>query len=75
VALEPGFIPKGWKRGDRVRLINGDFKYGPEMAIEHAEIRSFDAPFDMEMIAGIRAHVSESARVKAWLNWWNADGA
>ena len=73
MALEPGFVPEGWKRGDAIRIINGDFKYGQMAALMRVEI-SLGADCDVGSLIGmVQFHESELHRAKAWINWWNGD--
>lgn len=70
-ALEPGFIPEGWARGDAVRIINGDFRCGDMAAVMRTAISWGDYSDLSSLIGMVQFHESELHRVKAWLNWWN----
>jgi len=72
--LEPGVVPDGWKRGEPLRVINGDFKYGPIAAVSR-DFKFIFGPEDFSptLEFSVRFHCSESNRIDAWLRWWNGE--
>jgi hypothetical protein len=70
--LEPGFVPDGWKRGDLLQFVNGDFRYGPMAAVSRSFL--FLDPFEnAHLDFAIRFHHLEAKRVQAWLRWWHEE--
>lgn len=71
---QPGQLPKGWQRGDQLRIINNGFGGGDQAALLHCP-NFFDLSrvFEEDGIAAISYRKTDIPKVKAWLEWYRGD--
>ena len=81
--FDEGFIPKGWERGDPLRIepvpTNGDSPQSWVCTLiwKEFDFTSFDsdAPAKMDDIACLRVTLSEARQAAKWLKWWRSKDA
>ena len=73
---QPEQLPEGWKRGDRLRIMNKGFHDGPQSALIHVPVvYVFDRPHRHanDAVAAVAYHKDDMPKVKAWLEWYRGD--
>lgn len=71
VEWDEGFIPKGWKRGDQLYLINGDFRNGRMACVaRYVSLEDSLSAERVDDIFGVQFHYSQKDKVADWLDWW-----
>jgi hypothetical protein len=68
-AFDIGWIPQGWQRGDKLRIVNAHYRCGPNIGLESVEPRFVLPTFDQN-IEVIRFHYAERIKVLDWLRWF-----
>lgn len=70
MAFEIGFVPRGWKRGDKLRIVpsaNGR----PGQVWQHIDsLPIFIEEVDPLAIACVTYRADEIPQVNTWLAWW-----
>lgn len=71
----PGWLPTGWKRGDRLQVINRNFRNGPVMALQNVQrimtpCVGWDDPVYLGNIEMAEFHEANRGQVLAWLRWF-----
>lgn len=65
----PGWLPKGWKRGDRLNVINAGYRSGPVICLQNSEVRLIPTS-EPEGLDIVEFHESQRNKVKEWLMWF-----
>jgi hypothetical protein len=74
MTFEIGYVPEGWERGDRLRLVNADFSAGPVAAVSREALMVCDFDADAQCLEFlIKFNYEERNRVSTWIKWWNDD--
>jgi hypothetical protein len=70
--IEPGFVPKGWKQGEPLKIWQAG-RSGPRGAVfrELPPLKVEDACIDD--IACFEFTYSDAIQLKKWLKWWNPE--
>jgi hypothetical protein len=74
-AFVPGWLPTGWKRGDRLQVINRNFRHGPVMALQNVQptmspcIGGDGSAYMQDMVMA-KFHEANRGKVLAWLRWF-----
>lgn len=69
-AFEPGWLPRGWKRGLPLTVHNANYRYGGNISITQQLMLEPGGGDASSLDYDLRFHYSERLRVVEWLFWY-----
>ena len=66
--FEIGFVPRGWRRGDRLILRDPPHKDGCGYVAQAPRFEAHD--YHLDDVAAVSFHAQSIDKVNVWLKWW-----
>jgi len=67
VSFEPGFIPQGWLRGQRLRVYAATTHEQGYVSLDVSDAPTESNSNDVTLL---RFRYAETEKVRQWLDWW-----
>lgn len=70
--LKPGFVPKGWERGEEVIISKATPRTLGYVTQAPRCVPPDGSAIDPEHVFAIRFHYGDEGHINEWLKWWRS---